>query len=294
MLKAANITKYYRKNKGIENFNMEVSSGKAIGIIGINGSGKTTFFKVLTGLLNKDSGTITYNDKCISEYDNSLTGYLPEERSLYKDLTVIQHLLFLGRLKNMQDSDIIHKLDTYLKVLNIPQYKYATISRLSKGNQQKVQIICALIHDPKILVLDEPLSGLDIVNVNILKKLIDQLKRENKIILLASHQFEHIEHFCEELIILKNGDTMFNGTISELKSKSTLRYLRVPKDIGDKYMSTIQYQNIEINHAFYEFEISDENVAYNCLKEIVSKEAQSSISLSEPSIEQIVKEYKLV
>lgn len=294
MLKASNVTKYYRKNKGIENFNMEVSSGTAIGIIGINGSGKTTFFKVLAGLLNKDSGTIMYKGKNITDYDNNLIGYLPEERSLYKDLTVIDHLLFLGRLKNMEDNVIIDTLDKYLKTLRITQYKYSIINRLSKGNQQKVQIICALIHDPKILVLDEPLSGLDIVNVNILKRLIHQLKQDNKIILLASHQFEHIEHFCEQLIILKNGDTMFSGTIEQLKKKSTLRYLRVPKEIGEKYIQSIKYQNIEMNHAYYEFEINDVDVAYNELKIIVEHELDTSISLSEPSIEQIVKEYELV
>ncbi|NLY62871.1 MAG: ATP-binding cassette domain-containing protein [Erysipelothrix sp.] len=294
MLKVNNVTKYYKNTKGVENISFQIESGQAIGIIGINGSGKTTFFKVLLGLLNGDSGSISYLGKDIKTYDNKLLGYLPEERCLYKDLTVLDQVLFLGRLKKMEDHIIEEKLDEYLQILEIRKYRHHIIGKLSKGNQQKVQIICALIHDPKIIVLDEPLSGLDIINVNILKRLIHKLKTNNKIILLASHQFEHIEEFCERLLILKNGDTMFKGYIKELKAMSNLRYLRLDKLMAEKYLDQIDYTNIKMGQEFYELEIDNPDHANFVLHTLVTKERGILVSLMQPTIEKIVREFNLV
>ncbi len=290
MLKAKEITKYYKDNVGVENFNMTLESGKGLGIIGVNGSGKTTFFKVLLGLLKQDSGMITFKGRDINLHSHSVLGYLPEERCLYKDLLVVDQVLFLGRLKGMSDDDIIDKLDEFLLFLNITQYKHMRINKLSKGNQQKVQIICALIHDPKIIILDEPLSGLDIVNVNLLKKLIYKLKSEGRYILMSSHHFEHIEEFCEDLIILKKGQITYSGTLDNLIRENNTFHIRMKQDLGDKYYKELNYDSFKKVGRFYEFEICDKNSAYNQFQKIVNCETDESISLVEASIEKIVRE----
>lgn len=294
MLKVENLTKYYKQTKGVENLNFQLSAHKALGIIGINGSGKTTTFRLLLGLLKSDTGIIKFNNKSISEYENSLFGYLPEERSLYKDLLVIDQVLFLGRLKNIKDDTIIERLEKYLSLLQIPQYKYTKINQLSKGNQQKIQLICAIIHDPKIIILDEPLSGLDIINVDLLKKLIYQLKKEGKYILLSSHQFEHIEEFCDELIILKAGDTMFQGSIKHLKSMSKKAYIKVDKEIGKQYINNEHINNVKLNNSQVIFEIENFEKAKELLVQINNENNVMNIAVEEASIEMIVKANNLV
>lgn len=290
MLIARDVSKYYKEVLALKDFNLELKKGKAIGIIGVNGSGKTTFFKVLLNLLEKDSGSIEFKKQDIKEFKNSLLGYLPEERSLYKDLTVFDQVMFLARLKGLEDKHIEDKLDYFLKYLNVKQYKFTQINKLSKGNQQKIQIICALIHDPKIVILDEPLSGLDIVNVNLLKKLIHKLKKEGKYILLSSHQFEHIEEFCEDLIILKKGYTTFSGSVDELINKSKSYHIKLSKEIGHKYLDKIEHISLKVTERYYQFEVEDEKTAKKEFKNLVINEDNDSISLLKPSIAMVVRE----
>ncbi len=294
MLQVEKLTKYYKEIKGVENLSFNLTPQKALGIIGINGSGKTTTFRLLLGLLKADSGIIKFNNKIISDFDNSLFGYLPEERSLYKDLLVIDQVLFLGRLKNISDDIIIERLEKYLSLLNISKYKYSRINKLSKGNQQKIQLICAIIHDPKIIILDEPLSGLDIINVDLLKKLIYQLKNEGKYILLSSHQFEHIEEFCDELIILKAGDSMYQGSISDLKSLSNKAYLKTEKEIAKKYINEKCIEDIKIINKQVVLEIDNFYNAKALLEKINKENDVKNISIEEATIEMIVKEHNLV
>lgn len=294
MLKIESIVKYYKNVKGVENLSLNLSAGSTIGIIGINGSGKTTLFRVLLGLLNADSGTVTFKNKPLSAYPNKLLGYLPEERSLYKDLKVIDQVMLLGRLKNMSDTEIEERLDYYLNFLKISKYKFNQISKLSKGNQQKVQIICALIHDPQVIILDEPLSGLDVVNVSLLKELIYKLKKENKYILMSSHQFEHIEEFCDGLIILKSGDVMFEGSVEDLINLSTSMYITLSKEVGKLYELDERIISLKTDNRNITFELSNKDDATALFKEIIDKENIENISISRPSIETIVKEYELV
>lgn len=294
MLRIDNLTKYYKNTKGIENLSLILNEGNTIGIIGINGSGKTTMFRVLLGLLNEDSGTITFKGKPLRTYPNSICGYLPEERSLYKDLTVIDQVMFLGRLKSIEDNLIESRLEYYLDFLEISKYKFSKIGKLSKGNQQKIQLICALIHDPKIIILDEPLSGLDVMNVSLLKKLIHKLKKEGKYILMSSHQFAHIEEFCDDLIILKLGDTMFRGSVKELISMSEAVYLRVEKEIGLNYINEEHVIGLREDVRYLELKISNQREANKLFTLIMNNDKPSNIRLSEASIEDIVKEHNLI
>lgn len=294
MLEANNIVKYYKKVKAVENLSFKLNSGKALGLIGINGSGKTTTFRVLLGLLKADSGSITFKSKPISNYPISLFGYLPEERSLYKELTVFDQIMFLGRLKQMDDQLIIQRMDDYLINLNIAEYKYTQINKLSKGNQQKVQILCSIVHDPSIIILDEPLSGLDIINVDLLTKLINDLKHAGKYILLSSHQFEHIEQFCDSLIILKKGEVVYSGNIEELISRSKYHYLLVDKDIGCKYLLNPYIVDYQIIGKLIRFKIESLSSRNSLFHKILKNEEVKNLAIEEASIETIVKEQQLI
>lgn len=294
MLEVSNLKKYYKDIKGIEGLSFNLEAGKGLGIIGINGSGKTTTFRILLGLLNKDYGIITFKKKDIRDYPINLLGYLPEERSLYKDLTVFQQVMFLGRLKNLDDTTIDKRLNELLLELNIPKYKYSKINKLSKGNQQKVQLICTLIHDPQIIILDEPLSGLDIINVSLLKKIIEKLKNKGKYILLSSHQFEHIEEFCDDLIILKNGDVKYSGSINNLIVLSKYKYLTVDVEIGKDLVKHQEIVDFKVINKTMRLKFKKENLTEAILKEIINKYKPSNICMADASIEDIVKEENLI
>ena len=294
MLVVNEITKYYKKTKGVENLSFKLKSGKALGIIGINGSGKTTTFRVLLGLLKADNGSMTFKGEELKKHPINLLGYLPEERSLYKDLTVFDHIMFLGRLKKIEESVIIERLETYLKTLKISKYKYAKINQLSKGNQQKIQIICALIGDPQVVILDEPLSGLDIINVQLLKRLINDLKARGKYILLSSHQFEHIEEFCDELIILKAGNVQYYGSVKNLISLSKYYYLTVDLKVGLKYIEEEAVVESKISGKLIQLIINDKNSLEHIFNKIIKEEQVDNIAISQASIESVIREHKLI
>ena len=294
MLEVDRIVKYYKKTKGVEGLSFKLKPKKALGIIGNNGSGKTTTFRVLLGLLKADSGTITFNSKPLSMHPISLFGYLPEERSLYKELTVYDQVMLLGRLKKMSDDLISKRLNDFLIVLKISDYKYTKISKLSKGNQQKVQILCAIIHDPSILILDEPLSGLDIINVQLLKNLIINQKNKGKYILLSSHQFDHIQEFCDDIIILKAGSVQFSGSVDDLIRMSKYHYLTLDKDIATKYLTSQHIVDTKRIGKLIRLKIEGKHNRDAIFKEVIENEDVHNISISDASIEEVVRERQLI
>ncbi len=225
MLELNKVTKYYGKNLGVKNVNFKLEDGQSIALLGVNGSGKTTTFRMILSLLEPSSGSITYNYRELSEFDKNICGYLPEERSLYKDLTVDKQLRFLGNLHKMPKMEIEWRIEECLEELNITQYRYRKIQELSKGNQQKIQLIAAILHQPKILILDEPFTGLDVENVSLFLKVITKLKESGTIILFSSHQLAYCEEICDKLIFLKQGVVKVQGTIKELKDNYPGMYL---------------------------------------------------------------------
>lgn len=178
--------------------------------------------------------------------------------------------------------------------MKIADYKYTKINKLSKGNQQKVQILCALIHEPSILILDEPLSGLDVINVEILKKLINDLKSQGKYILLSSHQFEHIEEFCDDIIILKKGDVQYEGSVMDLINSSQYHYLNVDKEVGLNYIDDEHVVEFKVKGKLIQLKIDDRSQRDKLFKRIIANENVNNISIEQASIEIIVKERELI
>ena len=219
MLKVENITKYYNKTKAVDNLSFTVEKGEIFGLLGENGAGKTTTFRIILGLIIASSGNVTLDGKKI---DYSLTdkiGYVTEERSLLTKTTVKDQILLYGVLKGMSEDNILKEMRKWLKKFQISDYENRKIKELSKGNQQKIQFIAAVINKPKLLILDEPFSGLDPINVEMLKKAIIELQETGCSIIFSSHQMEQIEDFCEKLVILSHGKVVVAGYLKDIKNE---------------------------------------------------------------------------
>ena len=200
MLKVEHVTKYYGDFRAVNDISFEIHEGEIFGLLGVNGAGKTTTFRMIMGLLDKNGGKITLDDKEIDYSQTDKIGFLTEERSLLLTKTVLEQAIYYGVLKGLTKEEVETRLDEYLKEFNIEEYKNKKIKELSKGNQQKIQFILAVLHKPKLLILDEPFSGLDPINIEMFKKVILRLKEEKTIIIFSSHMMEHVEYFCDSLM----------------------------------------------------------------------------------------------
>mgnify|MGYP002308194481 CR=1 FL=1 len=269
MLKVDNIVKYYGKNCAVNGLSFEVKDGEIFGLLGENGAGKTTTFRIIMGLLNSDGGTVLLNDKKIDYSVTNKIGYLTEERSLLTKLTVKEQIVFYGILKGMTEEEVLKKLDFLLKEFGIEEYKNRKIKELSKGNQQKIQFIAAVINDPILLILDEPFTGLDPINVDMFKKYIRKLQKNGCSIIFSSHQMEHIEEFCEKLIILVKGKSILDGYVKDIKQAYKKKNIIIAGDIDDKELKKIDgVINVEKRNDEYLVKIENKDVVSKVFKVI--------------------------
>lgn len=288
MLKVDNITKYYGDFLAVDHLSFEVNKGEIFGLLGVNGAGKTTTFRMIIGLLSPTSGKITLDDKPIDYNITDQIGFLTEERSLLTKMTVKEQCIYYGTLKGMKEKDILNKLDELLKKFKIEEYKDKKIKELSKGNQQKIQFITAIINNPKLLILDEPFSGLDPFNVEMFKNEIKEMAERGSIIIFSSHRMEHVELFCKKLVVLKNGKTVLSGNLKDIKQKYRKKNILVSGDIDvDKIKQIDGVLSVTLNNLEYQIKISDESVASKVF-EVVSKGKNiTKFSVEEPSLNEI-------
>ncbi len=231
MLKVENVTKYYGDIKAVDDLSFTIEPGEIFGLLGVNGAGKTTTFRMIMGLLEPNKGSITINDKKIDYRLVEKIGFLTEERSLLTKLTVKEQVIYYGTLKGMKEKDILKKLDYWLDRFGVSDYKDRKIKELSKGNQQKIQFITAIIHEPDLLVLDEPFTGLDPINVESFMSVIREFKQKGKMIIFSSHRMEHVELFCEKLVILKKGRAVLSGNLKDIKRNYQKKIIRISGDV---------------------------------------------------------------
>ncbi|HIS12132.1 MAG TPA: ATP-binding cassette domain-containing protein [Candidatus Onthocola stercoravium] len=217
MLKVENITKKYGEIVAVNNLSFTVDAGEIFGLLGENGAGKTTTFRIIMGLIDANEGKVTLDGKKIDYSETDNIGFVTEERSLLTKLTVQEQIEFYGTLKGLDKDTIDKRLDYWLEKFEITSYKNRKIKELSKGNQQKIQFISAIINEPKLLILDEPFTGLDPINVKLMKDAIYYLKEKGCSIIFSSHQMEYIEDFCEKLILLVKGNTILDGKLDDIK-----------------------------------------------------------------------------
>ena len=239
MLKVKNVTKYYGDFKAVDNLSFEVGEGEIFGLLGANGAGKTTTFRMIMNLLEPNDGKITLNNKKIDYNVTDEIGFLTEERSLLLKLTVRDLMIYYGTLKSMKKEDIERELMIWLKRFKIEDYLDKKIKELSKGNQQKVQFIASVIHKPKLLILDEPFSGLDPINVDMFIDAINYIKEQGTIIIFSSHQMNNVELFFEKLLILNHGKTILQGSLKDIKNSYDERKILIKADVTKAELSKL-------------------------------------------------------
>ena len=216
MLEIKNITKRFENNVAVDDVSFNVEPGKIFGLVGRNGAGKSTTFRIILKILEQTSGTVQYDGKEITAEVLDRIGYLPEEGSLIPTFTVLELCEYYGSLKLMSYEEIRKNLMYWLKEFNIEEFLNKKIKDLSKGNKQKIQFIVSVLHNPEILILDEPFSGLDPVSVEELKNAILKMKELNKTIIFSSHRMEHVEMLCENILLIDKGKALLQGSIKDI------------------------------------------------------------------------------
>ncbi|MBQ3145417.1 MAG: ATP-binding cassette domain-containing protein [Clostridia bacterium] len=275
-LEVKNVTKTYGEKTVVDSISFNMQKSGVFGLLGTNGAGKTTTIRMILGIIKKDSGKITWNEKQVErKYVNF--GYLPEERGIYPKTKIYDQLMYFAKLKGMNKQDADKSIKYWLKRLQLEEYTYMLAEKLSKGNQQKVQFITAVMHDPELIVLDEPFSGLDPVNTEILKGVMIELINKGKYIIMSSHQMSTIEEFCTELIILNKGKTVLQGNLNEIKNSYKANKIEV--ETLQNIEEIIKQADLEIIFAkenSYEIKVNSEEQGYNLYNML----AQSNIKVN--------------
>ena len=262
-----NVSKSYSGKKVVDNISLTLDKPCVYGLLGTNGAGKTTTIRMLLGIIKKDSGEITWNGKNV-ERKNVNFGYLPEERGVYQKTQIFEQLMYFAELKGMDKKEAEKEIKEWAIRLKVEEYLNQTAEKLSKGNQQKIQFMTAIIHNPELVVLDEPFSGLDPVNTEIIKNIINDLARDGKYVIMSAHQMTTIEEFCSDILILNKGKTVLQGNLKDIRNSYPANRLIVEtnKDIS-KYLKDFQIENTIDNK--YVLKIDNEEKAHNLLSEIV-------------------------
>ena len=211
------VCKNFGTKEAVKQLNISIDKPGVYGLLGTNGAGKTTTIRMILGIIKKTSGTITWNGKEVKR-ENVNFGYMPEERGVYPKTKIYDQLMYFARLKGMKQKDADKAIDYWLKRLDMEEYRNMLAEKLSKGNQQKIQFIISVMNDPELIVLDEPFSGLDPVNTETLKEVMKELIKENKYIIMSSHQMASVEEFCTDLTILNRGKTVLQGNLAKIKN----------------------------------------------------------------------------
>lgn len=287
-LKIEKVSKYFGEKLAVDNISFEINKPGVFGLLGTNGAGKSTTIRMMLGILKKDSGEITWNGKKV-ERKNVNFGYLPEERGIYPKSKIYEQLLYFAELKGMKKENASKEIDYWMDKLKVSEYKNMTAEKLSKGNQQKVQFITAILNDPELIVLDEPFSGLDPVNTELLKEVILELVEKGKYIVMSSHQMTSIEEFCSDVVIINKGKTVLKGNLKEIKDtyKANRLIINTKQDITAevKELNLNIEKNIDNN---YEIKIENEEIAHTLLKNLVNRNIEiDKFELKKPTLNDI-------
>ena len=270
-LELKNVSKSFVGKKAVDNISFSLNEPGVYGLLGTNGAGKTTTIRMLLGIITKDSGEITWKGKTVDRKSVNF-GYLPEERGLYPKTKIFDQLMYFAELKGMQKEESIESINKWAKELKVEEYLQMPVEKLSKGNQQKIQFMIAIIHNPELVVLDEPFSGLDPVNTEILKNIIINLIRQGKYVIMSAHQMATIEEFCSDILILNKGKTVLQGNLKKIKE--TYPANRVEINVNQDIRNYIKEFDLEIEteaNNNYVIKISSEEKAHKLLNRLVSE-----------------------
>lgn len=239
MLEVTGLTKTFGDMTAVDDMSFTIPDGQILGLIGQNGAGKSTTFRLILNFIDADSGSILWDGQPITEEDYNIIGYLPEERGLYPKVTIEDQLIYFGRLRGKTKQEIVPLIDEWMDKFQVKGKKTDKVKSLSKGNQQKVQLIATLIHNPKLVILDEPFSGLDPVNAELLKSGILELKEKGSCVIFSSHNMENVEKICDHLMMLRDGKTVLDGTVQDIRDSFGRTYLDIESELTAEELDVI-------------------------------------------------------
>jgi len=219
ILKLDNVVKQYDQHTAVDHVSFEVPKGSVFGLLGPNGAGKTSLIRIITTITGADQGTVYLDGQKIDSNAPSQIGYMPEERGLYKKMKVGEHLLYLAQLKGLSKKKAKEQIDHWFNKFGITDWWDKAVEELSKGMQQKIQFIATVIHQPKLLILDEPFSGLDPINTNLIKDEIDEMHRNGTSIIFSTHRMEQVEEVCEHIVLINQGKKILEGEVAAIKEQ---------------------------------------------------------------------------
>lgn len=278
MLKAENVTKTYNAGKklALEDFSIDVPEGSIYGLLGPNGAGKTTFIRIINQITQADSGDVFINNKKLNPEHIRQIGYMPEERGLYKNMTVGDQLLYFGELKGMTKSDALTQAKYWFEQLEIDQWWKKKLSELSKGMAQKIQFVVTVLHQPKLLILDEPFSGFDPVNANMIKDQILNLKKNGTTIILSTHRMESVEEMCDYVALINQARKVLDGKVFDVREQFKKNIFNVTlsdidNDRFDQFKKQFEIQDYSIENQLISFDLKndkDQNLLLNELMKV--------------------------
>jgi ABC-2 type transport system ATP-binding protein len=219
MLELEHISKSFYQKKAVDDVSLHINEGEIFGLLGPNGAGKTTLIRIINKIIQPERGVVRFKKELLNERHLQLIGYLPEERGLYRTMTVEDHAIFLGRLRGMSKQDILQNLNYWLDRFQIQEWRKKRIEELSKGMAQKVQFICTILHQPQLLILDEPFSGFDPINVGLIQQELIEMKAKGKTILLSSHNMKSVEELCDRIALIHQSKKIIEGSVSKIRSE---------------------------------------------------------------------------
>jgi len=282
------VSKSFENYKANKEISFDVSAGSIFGILGPNGAGKTTMIRIITNIIGADSGSVLFNGEPLQSKHQEQIGYMPEERGLYKKMAVGEHLIYLARLKNLSSKEAKSRIDYWVQRFEIETWWNKKIEELSKGMQQKVQFIATILHNPKLLILDEPFSGLDPLNSQIIQEEIFELQKKGTTILFSTHRMEQVEEICEEIVLINKGQNILQGKVHDIKQRFKENIFRLDYygELNETVLENIQV--VEKNHDHFIFKLHENETS----NEVLSKLIQHHISIHAfreilPSLNQI-------
>ena len=275
ILSLRNVVKRYHNHTAVDDVSFEVPKGTIFGLLGPNGAGKTSLIRIITTITGADSGQVYLDGEALNTLHPNQIGYMPEERGLYKKMEVGEQLMYLAQLKGLSSAEARKKIKFWMEKFDILSWWNKKIQDLSKGMQQKVQFIATIVHDPKLIILDEPFSGLDPINTNLIKDEIHQLKENGASILFSTHRMEQVEELCDRIVLINKGKIILDGPVDQIKNdyKEHLYKIKL-EDSGSKIQSNELFDVYSQSDKELIVKISDKKNPNDVLKYLIDQDIQ--------------------
>lgn len=283
-----NVTKRFSSVVAVNDLSMEIREGSMFGLLGPNGAGKTTTVRVILGIIKADAGSVSWKGSRFGRHKTGQFGYLPEERGLYPKMRVHDHLVFLGRINGLGKAEAAKRASEWMDRFGLGEQKARKVDELSKGNQQKVQIIGALMHEPEIAFLDEPFAGLDPVNSEVLSEVLVEGNRKGQTVVLLSHRMEQVEELCTDICIIDRGESVLKGELRAIKRSMGREIVKVAVEGNpDFWKSVPRVELVGQRPDYIELRISSEGDSEAILRAAMQAGKVTRFELCEPSLQQI-------